>query len=814
MQNAIMSGGVTILSNETPGRTGRRLALFVFLSSCAVFVAVAPFANVQLPAVTAFIPVYETAFVLLDLITVVLLFGQYAFVRSRAMLWLAGGYLFTALMAAAHALTFPGLFAPTGLLGAGPQSTAWLYMFWHGGFPLFVIAFALLRHQPLTTDGKSRSWLGIVSCVGLVLVAVGVFVSAATAGADLLPAIMTGSRHTPSYPWVVSSTWVLGAIALGVLWMRKPHAFLDLWLLVVMSTWIFDTALSAVLSAGRFDFGFYAGRIYGLLGASFVLLTLLIENGRLYFRLAQGHANELREHQAAEDAKVAAEAASRTKSAFLANMSHELRTPLNAILGYSELILDELKEDQRANVAADISKIHKAGSHLLGLINDILDLSKIEAGRMDLYVESFDLSQLINEVVSTAAPLVERNSNLLELQYPPDLGAFVSDQTKFKQILLNLLSNAAKFTKDGTIRLDVTLDRTADGQTLVASVTDSGIGMKPEQVAKLFQPFSQADASTTKQFGGTGLGLAITKVYCGMLGGTVEVESQLGQGTVFRVRLPFGHFAAPDAPVTGLEVPAIPDGAEASHVAGSKPLALIIDDDTTAQRLLRHQLEQAGYAVEIAGSGVEGLRMARELMPALITLDVFMPGMDGWQVMSAIRSDPKLAAIPVVIVSIANEKGRGFRLGASDYLTKPIDRTRFQAVLNRYRGRATKPLAMVIEPDAKALKLMTHVLEKEGWNVAKEATHRGALKTLERREVDVVITSLVSKSDSTLNFIDDVKGRPAWANLPILVVAAEDMTDKDRQKLNQRVAAVLEQSGWSVDELLGQVREATRTAVR
>src|SRR6266849_8046218 len=292
------AGGLTderrvFLSTLPAGRGERRLALAAVLASVAVFLAAAPFAKLPLAQIGAFIPIYESALVINDLITAVLLFGQFGILRSRALLVLASGYLLTAFMAVSHALTFPGLFSPTGLLGAGPQSTAWLYMFWHGGFPLLVIAYALLKGEARDTTGPAPG-TAVLACVAAVLAAVCGLTLLATAGQDALPAIMQGNHYTPAMIVVVSSVWVLSLVALAVLWRRRPHSVLDLWLMVVMCAWIFDIALSAVLNAGRFDLGFYAGRIYGLLAASFVLIVLLLENSMLYGRLVETHGKHAR----------------------------------------------------------------------------------------------------------------------------------------------------------------------------------------------------------------------------------------------------------------------------------------------------------------------------------------------------------------------------------------------------------------------------------------------------------------------------------------------------------------------------------------
>src|SRR2546428_741194 len=302
MARELTDGRLVFLSTLPAGRGERRLALTVVLVSAAIFLSAVPFAKMPLAQISAFIPIYESALVINDLITAGLLFGQFSFLRSRALCVLASGYLFTALMTVSHALTFPGLFSPTGLLGAGPQSTAWLYMLWHGGFPLLVIAYALLKDAGRETGRpRGRAGVAVLASLAAVFVVAGGLTLLATAGQDVLPAIMQGNHYTPAMTLVRSSTWVLSLLALAVLWWRRPHAVLDLWLMVVMCAWLFDIALAAVFNAGRFDLGFYAGRIYGLLAASFVLMVLLLENGKLYARLVEAHESERRERHRGQE---------------------------------------------------------------------------------------------------------------------------------------------------------------------------------------------------------------------------------------------------------------------------------------------------------------------------------------------------------------------------------------------------------------------------------------------------------------------------------------------------------------------------------
>ncbi len=398
-----------------------------------------------------------------------------------------------------------------------------------------------------------------------------------------------------------------------------------------------------------------------------------------------GAVMDISERKRIEEALVAAvdasEDASRAKSAFLANMSHELRTPLNAIIGYSEMLQEDLRERGAADLVPDMVKIHGAGKHLLRLINDILDVSKIEAGKMDLLPEVFDVATLVRDVAATIGPLVEARGNTLDVRCAGAIGAMKADLTRVRQVLLNLLSNAAKFTEGGQVSLEVDRMAMNEESWVRFRVRDTGIGMTPEQLARLFKAFTQADVSTTRKYGGTGLGLVISRQLCQMMGGEVTVDSAPGGGSTFTVLLPTNMDQADVEPELA---PARGEVAPASGAAGPATV-LIVDDDRLVRDLLRRFLTKEGFRVMAAVSGEEGLRRARELRPSLITLDVVMSGMDGWTMLKALKADPTLAAVPVVMITIVDNPALGLSLGASDYLTKPIDWGRLGRVLGRYR---------------------------------------------------------------------------------------------------------------------------------
>jgi signal transduction histidine kinase/ActR/RegA family two-component response regulator len=402
-----------------------------------------------------------------------------------------------------------------------------------------------------------------------------------------------------------------------------------------------------------------------------------------------------------EQARVVAEQANRAKSEFLANMSHELRTPLTAIIGYSDLLQYQIQE-QGDIEGADIDAIRRAGSHLLAIINDILDLSKIEARKMDLDLGIFKVAPLIDEVVATIQPLVEQNDNTLVVRCDENAGSMYGDMTKVRQVLLNLLSNAAKFTEHGTITVKISREALDEQAWLCFKVADTGIGMTAEQVNKLFQAFTQADASTTRKYGGTGLGLALSQRLCLLMGGEITATSESGIGSTFTIRLP-AIVGGEDGEVAMRAVIAedeqllVPQSVDAMEWVGS--LVLVIDDDPALCDLMKRSLGQEGFLVEAATSGEQGLCAAREIRPDLIILDVVMPDLDGWSVLEALKSDPYLAEIPVIMLTIVEDKDRALALGATDYLLKPIDRRRLIELLRKYRMAAYDlDISMEYEP--------------------------------------------------------------------------------------------------------------------
>jgi CheY-like chemotaxis protein len=520
--------------------------------------------------------------------------------------------------------------------------------------------------------------------------------------------------------------------------------------------------------------------------------VLAIQNARLFSEIEQ----KSRELQIA----------GQHKSQFLANMSHELRTPLNAIIGLTEMLREEAEGPEFAGFTEPLERVNRAGKHLLGLINDVLDLSKIEAGRVELHEEDYDLTVLARELIVTAQLLADKNGNRLALECAPGTAPIRGDQMRLRQVLLNLLSNACKFTDNGTVTLTIAESRQGEVAGYEMILADTGIGMTAEQLAKIFSEFTQADASTTRRYGGTGLGLAISKRLVEMMGGTIAVESAIGEGSTSWVWLP--ATPGPQLPVGRVTETGASPAIAASRAAA--PTVLVIDDDSDARDLMRRFLAREGFDTLTAADAAEGLRLARQFKPTLITLDLVMPRKDGWAVLKELKADPALAAIPVVMLSILDEQEKGFALGAADYLTKPFDRERLRKVLQAHRKGGPATRVLVVEDDNATRALLRDMLEREGCKVDLAENGLIALERSDKAKPDIILLDLLMPTMDGFEFLATLRAKPGGSEIPIVVLTAKDLSDAERERLAGAVKAVLRKSMHSRDELAAELRRALR----
>jgi signal transduction histidine kinase/DNA-binding response OmpR family regulator len=817
MKNEYSENDAHFFSTLPPGPKERAAARWVVGMSALLFCILLPFSKLPLSRIATFIPVYETLLVVIDIITAVLLFGQYRIMRSRALLCLASGYLFAALMEVAHALSFPNAFASGGLIGGGAQTTAWIYQFWHGGFPLFVIGYALLKARAAGREERAPG--GVVGVAFALLAAV---LLARLAVSDVaLPVLVVDNVATGALTLATSTIWLLCIVALLLLRRSKPLAVIDLWLMVVMWAWLFDVGLSTLFNAARYDLGFYSGRIFGVVAAGFVLVMLLLENVRLYAQMAVSHEKtrrESRELQTLSERLESAnrllgernrqlQAASALKSEFLANMSHELRTPLNAIIGFSDVLKDGVVGPMSPPQHEYVSEIFESGQHLLSLINDILDLSKIEAGKMNLDLEPVDIDSLLRNSLSIVKEKAAEKRLDVRLVITQPIGKMQVDARKTKQIVFNLLSNAVKFTPEGgcvelsaravgreaveawddraetTIKMP--LGESAFTRFIEIAVSDTGTGISAADAPRLFQAFSQLDVSVARSAEGTGLGLVLLARLAALHRGTVALASAPGKGSKFYVWLPWRE--------TGSEVVAIQSNALQSVLdvveAGTRQ-ALVIEQSEAAAKLIAEQLVDAGYLVRHVSAAQEALAVMQQEPPDLIVLDVLLPDMDGWELLAQIkRSDAALFKVPVVIVSVLDERARGFSLGMASVLQKPITRDGLMALLAamglpRRRSSAT---VLAIDDDPKAVELVAACLAGGNFRVLRAYSGREGVEVCRREIPDLVVLDLLMPDMNGFDVIAELAAHSETASIPIVVVTGKNLSGDERRLLQFRL---------------------------
>ena len=543
-----------------------------------------------------------------------------------------------------------------------------------------------------------------------------------------------------------------------------------------------------------------------------------IGGGDLAYRIPLEHDDELADvarginqmagqlQQAArstEEARLAAEQANQLKSAFLANMSHELRTPMNAIIGYTEMLLEDLgdraDDPDAEQMVQDLERIRSSGKHLLALINDILDLSKIEAGKMELSLETFPVQALLTDVVDTVRPLVAKNSNTLVLQVPDDPGSMHADLTRLRQSLFNLLSNAAKFTDHGTITLGVELLAEGPRPRLRFSVTDTGIGMTEQQVGKVFEDFAQADSSTARRFGGTGLGLSISRRFCRMMGGDISVRSIAGVGSTFTIDLPVhvSETAAQDnAPTTQSTITAQQGG----------DLVLVIDDDPGMLELMGRLLNREGYRVVTAATGEEGLDIVKHLRPQAVILDVLMPRTDGWSVLSSLKADDQTRAIPVIVLTMLDDSEMAFALGAADFMTKPVDRQQLAASLRRCGLVPQEGTVLVVDDDAESRALTRRALADGSWQIMEANDGWQAFEVMQQRPPDLILLDWLMPGMGGLEFLTRLRaGEQNRVPTPVIVVTSQELADDEQFELDRYRALRISKSALTRGALQAQI---------
>ena len=529
--------------------------------------------------------------------------------------------------------------------------------------------------------------------------------------------------------------------------------------------------------------------IRDLLGTFASQSALALINAQLYRQL---------ERQSA-----ALEVASRHKSEFLASMSHELRTPLNAIIGFSEVLLERMFGELNERQDDYLRDIWSSGRHLLELLNDILDLSKIEAGQMVLNRSEFAVRESLEYGLSMVRERALKQRILLSLEVDPEVGLLDADRLRFRQVVLNLLSNAVKFTPEGG---RVGVRASIRGQDLVVEVTDTGPGVPAEDRQRIFDAFQQG-ARHPEQTEGTGLGLTLSKRILELHGGRIWVESEAGQGSTFGIALPVG---SSEPALTSVPQVSQGSGLPTEVAPGPRPTVVVVEDDRRSFDLLRVYLEEAGARVVSARDGGEGLDTVRRLSPAGVVLDILLPGIDGWEVLAQLKADPATAAIPVVVVSMLDERGHGFALGAAEYLVKPVGKDQLLAALYRVAAIPERPHTVVaIDDDPLAIELVRASLEPEGWTVLGAVTGQEGLALIRERQPSAVLLDLLMPGMDGFEVVEALRADPGTKSVPVVILTSKSMTQQDKERLQGRITYVARKTEFDLSGLASLLRWAS-----
>ncbi len=547
------------------------------------------------------------------------------------------------------------------------------------------------------------------------------------------------------------------------------------------------------------------GWVLALLYASYLAYLLQQGHGQCtsyWHGLETDHQLKIHMEELEESQKVALEA-NRLKSNFMANMSHELRTPLNVIIGYSEILEEELRDRGQHDLLVDLGRIRFSGKLQLELVNQVLDLAKIEAGRADVNLEPHSLRDLVEQIEGTANLLAKKNGNRFVVEAPEAPMILTTDVVKLRQLLLNLVNNAHKFTSQGEVRMKVTIDQVEAQSWFSCTISDNGIGMNKEQLDRIFQPFVQADASTTRKYGGSGLGLMISREFARIMGGDVSVESELGKGSSFTVRIPVA---------VELTQQSTPGQTRSSSVAGPVHV-LVIDDHSATQDLMQRYLQREGFTVSAAYDGARGMELAMREKPQAIILDVQLPGINGWEILRLLQSNPELASIPVILFTIADDRARAFLLGAAHFVQKPCDFGQIGKILNEYRKNDTSAPILVVEDNQETRELLCRRLEAQSWKTIEACDGAEALRLLDNNCCPgAILLDLMMPNINGFEFLAELRQRPQHQAVPVIVLTAMDLTAQDLAALHQQTSQQVFQKGsYSHEELVHVLAQSLRS---